>query len=54
MTFTLTAQKKAELKKLAKETGISYEALVDQEKITNLLTEGGLDAVEAAGYTVYR
>jgi hypothetical protein len=54
MTFTLTAAKKIELKKMAKETGISYEALVDSEKSSAILAEGGLDALEAAGYHVTR
>ena len=54
MTFILTAAKKIELKKTAKESGISYEALVDSEKTTAILAEGGLDALEAAGYHVTR
>lgn len=54
MTFTLTAAKKLELKKMAKETGISYEALIGHEKASAILEEGGLDAIEAAGYYVTR
>lgn len=52
MTLILTAKLKAELKKEAKEIGISYEALLEMEEMSALVKEGGFEALEAAGYRV--
>lgn len=49
----LTAEKHSEIKKIAEQTGVSEEALVDLEHVKALLREGGLNAVEKAGYAVY-
>jgi hypothetical protein len=52
MTFKLTAEKKTELKKMAKESGVSYESLVEAEKTAAIYREGGIEALIAAGYDI--
>lgn len=50
----ITVTKKQEIQKIAENTGISQEALIDLENMKALCRSGGIDALEQAGYTVYR
>ena len=49
---TITAARKAELKKAAQDAGISYEAMLGAEKFRAIYAEGGVEALRAAGYHV--
>lgn len=49
----LTAAKHKQIKKIAAQTGVSEEALIELEHVKQLIREGGTEALVKEGYSVH-